>query len=446
MIERNRALVPVEQTQREPEVQGKDTVPPPPRKRVALYALVPLVFLLVLGGFLHWQTYAKAIAAQQQQRDFVPKVRIALAKKVDAPIDLTLPGQTEAYDVANLYARATGYVAERRVDIGSRVHKGDLMVRIEAPDLDQQLAQAKAQLAQNQAAVLQAQAQVQSATANTKLANVTKYRETTLAGQGWETKQNADNATANFSVQTAAVSNAQAGVAVAVANLRAQQAAVDRLQALGAFENVVAPFDGVVTARNVDVGDLLTSDSSGGTPMFSVARDDILRIAVYVPQSSAIGINDGLEAKVTVPEIPNRVFTGHVARTSVALTAASRSLLAEIDVPNVDNVLRPGLYVNVGLSIPRLAPGIVVPDEALVFNANGLQVAVVGQDDAVHFQKVTVYRDFGTSAELRGGGLEGGESLVMTPPVELSEGGRVQVQNPAKPSDAGQKVSENDMK
>ena len=144
----------------------------------------------------------------------------------------------------------------------ARVHKDDLLVRIEAPDLDQQLAQAQAQLGQNQAAVLQAQAQVQSAQANTKLADITKYRETTLANQGWETKQNADNATANFSVQTAGITNAEAGVAVALANLKAQQASIDRLQALTAFEQVKAPFDGVITARNVDTGDLLTQDTS----------------------------------------------------------------------------------------------------------------------------------------------------------------------------------------
>ncbi len=206
-------------------------------------------------------------------------------------------------DSANLYPRATGYIAERRVDIGSRVHKDDLLVRIEAPDLDQQLAQAQAQLGQNKAAVLQAQTQVQSAQARTKLANVTKYRETTLATQGWETKQNADNATANFSVQTAGIANAEAGVAVALANLKAQQASIDRLQALTAFERVKAPFDGVITARNVDTGDLLTQDSLGGNPMFSIVRDDVLRIVVNVPQSSAIGIHDGVEAQVTVPEM-----------------------------------------------------------------------------------------------------------------------------------------------
>jgi RND family efflux transporter MFP subunit len=386
--------------------------------------LAGLVLLLGLGGFLHWQTYAAARAAQQQQADFVPQVRVVVAKQVDTPIDLTLPGQTEAFDVANIYPRATGYVAERHVDIGSRVHKGALLVRIEAPDLDQQLAQARAQLGQNQAAVLQAQAQVLSAQANTKLANVTKYRETTLAAQGWETRQNADNATANFSVQSAGVANAQAGVAVAVANLRAQQAAVDRLQALTAFERVLAPMDGVVTARNVDVGDLLTSDSLNGNPMFSVASERVLRIAVYVPQSAAVGIHDGLQAQVRVPEMPNRIFTGRVARSSVALQASSRSLLTEVDVDNPDGVLSPGLYVDVIFAVPRTAPAIIVPDEALVFNANGLQVVAVTPDNKVHFHKVSLYRDFGTSAELREG-VSGGEMLVVQPPPELTEGSAV---------------------
>ena len=405
------------------------TPPAPPRKRLLLYVLVPVVLVLGGGGYLHWRTYAAAKETQREQVDFVPLVRTAIAQKVDGPVALTLPGQTEAFDVANLYPRATGYVGERKVDIGSHVHAGDLLLRIDAPDLDQQLEQAKAQLGQNRAAVLQAQAQVQQAAANAKLADVTKFRETTLAKQGWETAQNADNATANFSVQTAAIANAEAGVAVALANLKAQQATVDRLQALTAFEQVKAPFDGVITARNVDKGDLLTQDNAGGAPMFSIARDDVLRIAVYVPQSSAIGIHDGLEAQVSVPEIPGRVFRGRVARSAVALQAASRSMLTEVDVANPDRTLRPGLFVNVSFAIPRQAPAVVVPDAALVFNAGGLQVATVGADSKVRFQTVSIYRDFGTNAELRDG-LQGGESLVLTPPSTLVEGSKVQVAGP----------------
>ncbi len=414
--------------------------PPPPRKRLLAFVIIPVLGLLCFGGYRHWQTYAAANETLREQEDFVPQVRTATAKKVDQPVELTLPGQTEAFNVANIFPRATGYVAERRVDIGSRVRKGDLLLRIVAPDLDQQLQQAQAQLGQTQAAVLQAQAQVQTAEANTKLANVTKFRETTLASQGWETKQNADNATANFSVQTAGIANAQAGVAVAVANLKAQQASVDRLQALSAFEQVNAPFDGVITARNVDTGDLLTQDSSGGTPLFSIARDDVLRVAVYVPQSGALGIRDGLEAKVSIPELPGHMFTGRVARSSVALQSASRSMLTEVDVANQDGVLRPGLFVNVAFSIPREAPAVVVPDEALVFNAAGLRVATVGQDGAVQFRKVTIYRDFGTSAELRDG-LQGGETLVLSPPTELADGNKVRIAKPPPEQDTSKQTA-----
>ncbi|WP_428538797.1 efflux RND transporter periplasmic adaptor subunit [Rhodopila sp.] len=414
--------------------------PPPPRKRVIAYVLIPVALLLGFGAYRHWRTYADAAETQAGQENFVPEVRTATAQRVDSPVQLMLPGQTEAFDVANLYPRATGYVAERRVDIGSRVKAGDLLLRIDAPDLDQQLRQAEAQLGQNRAGVLQAQAQVQTAQANAKLANVTKFRETTLAGQGWETKQNADNATANFSVQTAAIDNAEAGVAVALANLKAQQATVDRLAALTAFEQVKAPFDGVITARNVDKGDLLTQDSSGGSPMFSIARDDVLRIAVYVPQSSAIGIHDGVEAQVTVPELPGRVFSGRVARSAVALQAASRSMLTEVDVANPGGVLHPGSFVNVAFSIPRQAPAIVVPDAALVFNAAGLQVATVGADSRVHLQKVTIYRDFGTTAELRDG-LQGGENLILSPPAELADNAKVDVVNPPPKPEAGHETA-----
>lgn len=403
--------------------------PPPPRKRILLLVLVPVLALLGLGGYLHWQTYSAATQTQREQQDFAPPVRTATAQLVDKPVALSLPGQTEAFNVANLFPRATGYVAERRVDIGSRVRAGDLLLRIAAPDLDQQLEQAQAQLGQTQAAVLQAQAQLQSAQANTKLADVTKFRETTLAGQGWETKQNADNATANFSVQTAGIANAQAGIAVAAANLKAQQATVDRLRSLTAFERVTAPFDGVITARNVETGDLLTSDSSSGTPLFSIARDDVLRVAVYVPQSGAIGIRDGLEADVTVPELPGHVFKARVARSAVALQAASRSMLTEVDVANPDGALRPGLFANVAFSIPRQVPAVVVPDEALVFNAEGLRVATVEQDDTIKFRKVSIYRDFGTSAELHDG-LRGGETLVLSPPTELVDGSKVKVSKP----------------
>ena len=161
--------------------------------------------------------------------------------------------------------------------------------------------------------------------------------------------------------------------------------------------------------------------------LFTVARDNMVRVTVDVPQSGAIGIVDGLVAKVHVPELPDRVFEGKVARSSNALATGSRTMQAEVDVQNPDGILRPGLYVTVDIGVPRTAPGVTVPAEAIMFNAQGLRVAVVRPDDTVHMQDVTIYRDFGTSVELHAG-LQGGEAVVLSPPVELADGGHVKRQ------------------
>ncbi len=404
--------------------------PRPPRLRVFAPVAVLLALLVAWGAYGRWQRGADARETQRESNDFAPSVRVTEAKRVDDPVAMTLPGQTEPYDSASVYARATGYVAERRVDIGTRVRKGDLMLRVSAPDLDAQLAQALAQVGQFEAAEQQAEAQLQQAQANSKLANVTNQRTSTLAGEGWETKQNADNTRANVNTSTASVAAAQAGIAVAQANLRAQIATVQRLQELTGFERIVAPFDGVVTTRNVDTGDLVTADAAGGNPLLTVQRDDLLRVAVQVPQSGAVSLRDGLEATVRVPELPARTFGGRVARSSVALNPASRTLLAQVDVDNGEHVLRPGLYAEVSFAIPREAPGVVLPDEALIFNAQGMQVAVVQPDQTIAMRTVSIYRDFGTSVEVRDG-LAGGERLVLSPPANLEQGSKVKVQEPA---------------
>ncbi len=415
--------------------KAKRDVPPPPRARVLIYALVPLGLAVAYGAYGHWAESARAQDARNQTIDSVPEIRTAQAKRDNKPTELVLPAQTQAFDYANLYARATGFIVERHVDIGSRVHRGDLLVRIAAPDLDQQLVQAAAQLGQVQAAVLQARSQVEQAQANTSLAKVTKFRETTLASQGWETKQNADNSTANASVQVANVDSARAGVTVADANFQAQLAQVQRLQALTAFERITAPFDGVITTRNVDVGDLVSADSASGAPAFTVQSDDVLRISVQVPQSGAVGLHDGLDASITVPELPGRTFHGVVARSSVALSPVNRSLTAEVDVPNPSHALRPGLYVNVTFKIPRATPAVIIPSDALVFNSDGMQVAVV-QDDKLHYRKVTIARDFGQTVELSNG-LDGGETIGLDVPAGLDDGAKIKVQPPEQDKKRG---------
>ena len=418
----------------EPETQRRV-----PRRPLAIAALV-VVGLLGWGAWGHYQEAAEASQTQRQTHDFVPTVQVAKAKREEGPVPFTLPGTVSAFDQATLYARATGYIAERRVDIGSRVKKGDLLVRISAPDLDQQLAQANAQLVQAQASLLQADAQVDQAKSNTRLANVTNGRTSTLANLGWETRQNADNTRLGLAGSVASQGAAEAAVKVSQANLAAQYATVQRLQQLKSYEDVTAPFDGVITSRNVDAGDLVSADSNGaGNTLFTLVHDNVVRVQISVPQSGAIGIHDGLEAKVRVPELPDRVFTGKVARSAVALAQASRTMQAEVDVPNEDGTLRPGLYVTVEIDIPRAAPGVVVPSDAVVFNGQGLRVLTVDSGNVIKTHDITVYRDFGTSVELSKG-LSGGETVILSPPPNVEDGSKVNVPND-HPSN-GQKTAE----
>ncbi|KAA0121997.1 efflux RND transporter periplasmic adaptor subunit [Methylobacterium sp. P1-11] len=408
---------------------------PPPRKRPFLVAVLALGSALGLGGWHQWQTYQASLDTQAEAVDFVPTVRTLFATEDDQPISLTLPGQTEAFDHADIFARATGYIAERRVDIGSRVKKGDLLVRIAAPDLDQQARQAEAQLGQFQAQLAVARADVEQARANVTLANATDARTSTLAGQGWASKQNADQTRAGMLTATAALAAAEAKVKVAEANISAQQATVDRLRTLTTFENVVAPFDGVVTARMVDGGDLVHADSGGGTPLFTIDSTDVLRVSVQVPQSAAVGMHDGVQARVRVAQMPDRVFDGTVSRSSVALRSAVRTLDTEVDVKNSDGILRPGLYVAVTFAVPRTHPRVTVPSEALIFDAKGTHVAVVEPDDTVRLRPITIARDLGTRLELRTG-LKSGETVVLNPPATLQDGARV-----APKGDAGSKAA-----
>ena len=406
---------------------GPSAVPsPPPSKRLLAVVLLIAAGVLAFGAYGHWQTNAAAEATQRDAIDFVPAVRAVTTKLLAEPVETTLPGETYAFDRANVFARATGYVAERKVDIGSIVKQGDVLVRIASPDLDRQLDQAVAQLGQVQAALGQAVAQVSLAEANLKLGNLTFARSDDLVKKGFDTYQNHDNQQANVSTQQANVANAKAGVKVAEANIEAQQATVNRLRTLTEFESVRAPFDGVVTVRNVDVGDLVNADTGGGTPMFTMVRDDVLRVSVHVPQSLAIAMREGLDAKVQVSELPGRTFAGKVARSAGALLSSSRTLSVEVDVDNAAHILRAGLFVNVSFAIPREHPNVVVPAEALIFNQQGLRVAVINEDKSVHMQPVTVYRDFGSTIELSDG-LRGGESIVLSPPTSLQQGGKVKV-------------------
>jgi RND family efflux transporter MFP subunit len=379
-------------------------------------ALILVAALVGYGAWGHAQRSSAARETLQQERSLVPQVRTAQVKVSDAPRMLSLPGNIEAFDSAIIYARATGYIAKRNVDIGSKVKAGDVLATIAAPDLDQQLVQARAQLVQLDAAIAQAHA-------NQELAQRTNVRTTQLVEQGWQSKQQGDTDRLTAAAQSAALK-------VAEANYKAQQAQVSRLEELTGFEKVVAPFDGVISQRQVDVGNLVTADVSSGTSLFSIVRSDILRIQIYVPQDSAFGVKDGETADVLVPEMPGRVFHGTVARNARSLQPGTRTLLTEVDVDNKDGTLLPGVYCTVRLAIPRLQPVITVPSQAVIFDKNGLSVAV-NKDGVARLRHLDVLADDGATIEVRGG-LEPDDQIILNPPIGLVDGQRISTTEPSE--------------
>lgn len=388
---------------------------PGERKRRMIARLLGVLALAIVGGLVGFGLWTKSIrdadadAVMQARQNATPSVRTIVAREDSNPRTIELTGNMTAFDSATLYARATGYIKIRNADIGTRLKKGETLATIAAPDLDQQLEQAKGQLVQFQAAVQQAEA-------NADLGRVTDQRTARLVAQGWSSAQQGDTDRLTLAAREAAV-------AVAKANVVAQQAAVDRLQQLTEFERITAPFDGVVTSRLIDVGSLVTADAASGTPLFSMARTDELRVQVFVPQAATFGIKDGDPATITVAELPGRTFTGRVARNAQALSAATRTLLMEVDVDNKDGALAAGLYSVIHLQVRRPNPVITIPSTAVIFNQDGLRVAVVS-DGKVELRKIELDVDNGANVDVRSG-LKDGDRIILSPPANVSDGMKV---------------------
>src|ERR1700756_4154662 len=361
---------------------------------------------LVAGAVRHYRGAQSVAATAEQLRDFVPKVRVAAVKPSDGTMTVSLPATTTAFEAANIFARTSGYIEKRHVDIGDKVKAGTLLAEITAPELDHQISQAQATLAQYQATLHQTEA-------SRELARVTNARDSGLVKQGWLTLQQGDNDRLTLAAQEAAVGVAQS-------NISAQEAQIKVLSQEKAYQRVIAPFDGVVTQRYIDNGSLV---QSGSTMMFTLMHSDVIRIQLYVPQDEAFGVAPGVQAVVHVPEIPNRNFPGTVTRIARALQPGSRTLLTEIDVPNPDGALSPGIYCIVDLHIPRKTPSFVVPADAIIFNESGLQVALV-RSGIVHLQKISIARDFGTQVEVQQG-LHPGDLVILNPMVDLADGSKV---------------------
>lgn len=341
----------------------------------------------------------------------IPTVRVVHAKAGPLAQELTLPGTISAYTTGSLYARASGYITSWSKDIGAHVKRGDVLAVISAPELDQQLAQARAQLVQLQAAQVQAQA-------DADLSVATDKRTSRLVAQGWSSEERGD--TDRF-----AAASRQAALEVAKANIVAQRAAVSRLEELVRFKQIVAPFDGIVTARNVDIGDLVTAEGNSGHALFQVADLHRMRTYVNVPQAFLEAMKPGLKATLSVVG-KHDTFPAEVVSTSNAVAETSRTALVQLQSNNPDGKLWPGSFTEVHFHVPSDGDTLRIPSTALVFVKQGIEVARVNADNRVELRPVVLGHDLGTEVEVKGG-VDLADRLVDNPQESTNEGDIVRI-------------------
>ncbi|MEH2364833.1 efflux RND transporter periplasmic adaptor subunit [Nostoc sp.] len=414
------------------------------------WAVIGAVFFasLLAIGILPRLSQRSELQAAVKEASTLPTVNVITPRRATASTKLELTGSVVALNQTTIYARSTGYLRRWYADIGDRVRAGQLLAEIDSPDTDQQVLQAKAELVQAQANVLQTRANLakgisdlKQARANLLIARQSWERWQILVKKGAVAQQEADTKYATYQANLANVEAAQntvnsdsANIKAAEANVYASQANLQRNTVLQSYQKVTAPFSGVITARNVNTGVLISAGSgntntsstnTSNTSLYTIAAYDKLNVNVSVPQSLSQSLKTGQTAQITVRELPQQVFKGKVVRTSNAIDPNTRTLLAQLEVQNSHATLRPGMYANVRFAINRNNPPFIVPNSALVVNAGGTQVATVTKDEKVHYQKVAVGRDYGTEIEITSG-LTGKESLIATPTVDDTEGLRVQ--------------------
>jgi RND family efflux transporter MFP subunit len=395
--------------ERPPKVSRRSVLTP-------VFIVAVLTVFLAIVGIIRRQ-HASTVLAKYTQAVAAPAVSVERPVLQQSAQEIVLPGNMQAFTLAPIYARTTGYVKAWYHDIGSHVKKGELLAVIETPELDQQLAQAKADLA--------------TAQSNAALAKTTAGRYQDLIGNNAVSQQDTDNALTQLQSTSTQVNSA-------VANVR-------RLEELQSFERIVAPFDGVVTTRNIDIGQLITAAGStttagagtivGNKEIFDLSAIDTLRVFVNVPQIYAPDAKNGVIATLTLPQYPGRKFEGKLVRTSSAVDPATRTLLAEVDVKNPSGELLPGSYTEVHLHTSSTAPALIVPVSALILQPDGLYVATVDQNSIAHLIHVSAGRDLGTTVEILTG-LKPGQGIISNPPDSLTDGEKVRVVTPGQPAGA----------
>ncbi len=371
--------------------------PPQPSRRLKLFgAGAACVAVVVVAVGVFTRVHADQSLKAWNQAQSIPTVGLAPVKGGGVR-DLTLPGQVQAFNNAPIHARTSGYLKRWYVDIGAPVKAGQLLAEIDTPDLDQQVLQARANLA--------------TAQANQKLSAITAKRWEGLVTQDAVSRQEADEKTGDLAARNSAVNAAQADL--------------NRLLAQQSFKRITAPFDGVVTARNTDIGQLISVGGSADAALFSVADQKKLRVYVSVPQNYSALIHHGLTAQLTVPEYPGQTFKAVVANDSQAV-AANGAMLVELQLDNTDGRLKPGGYAQVAFKLPSAQAATTVPATALMYLHDTPAVAVVGGDSHVHLRPVKIQRDLGAEIEI-GAGIQPGDKVVNNPPESLADGDLVRV-------------------
>jgi RND family efflux transporter MFP subunit len=408
-VERNLKVTAMMQSQTEGQipVQGPHSPTTAGTKRRSLRGwlagiVVLLLFVgLLVSGILE-RIHTNASLRTETADMAVPTVSVVAPKRAAPSQEIVLPGNAQPYITSPVFARTNGYLERWYFDIGAHVKKGQLLAVISSPEVDQQLQQAKSNLL--------------TAQANLELASITKDRYQGLKKSNAVSQQDVDNAVGTYNANKAIV--------------EADQAAVQQYSALVSFEKVYAPFDGVITARNTDIGDLINSGSNANTKtdLFHIAQPGVLRVYVNVPEDYSQQITPGLTAELTLAEFPGRKFPGKLVRTAESINYATRTLLVEVDVNNPSGQLLSGAYAEVHFKVPGQVSTYILPVDTLLFRKEGLNVAVVESGKA-KLVPVTPGRDFGDSIEIVSG-LQGNESVIMSPPDSIVTGETVKIATP----------------
>lgn len=385
------------------------------------FVLVAGLALLLVVAIHPRQQREQEVMEALQQTQGVPTVLVAKSIQVPGRGELLLPGTIQAVSEASLYSRSEGYLRKRMVDIGDHVQAGQLLAVVEAPEVDQQVRQAQATVSRSEAVLAQTKAAREQSDTQLKLAEITARRWNTLFDKRVVSRQETDEKQAAYEARMADNQAAQANEKAANNAVEAARADLQRLLNVKEFQEIRAPFAGIITARNTEVGSLIKAGASDGRELFHLAQIETVRVMVHVPQTNVPAISVGKSVSVTVQERPGVKLSGTLVRTANALDPATRTLLSEVHVANREHLLLPGMYAQVGFPEARQQPMVLISGDTLVVRSDGPQVAMVEEGGAVRYRKVTLGRDFGSETEVTSG-LSGGESLVINPSDDVRDG------------------------